>query len=139
MSLDSNPDAASGYTLLNLEEVKDSAPDHGFSDFGEARFANDQLGTSQTGLSFHRVKPGKRQAFGHRHEQAEEVYVVIGGSGRIALDDEVINVGLRDVVRISPDVARAIEAGSEGLELLAFGARHQGDGEILPGWWPEES
>lgn len=129
-------DASQGYTLLNLNEVKDMAPEYGYSEFGEARFANRQLNTGQTGLAFHRVKPGKRQAFGHRHEQAEEVYVVIAGSGRLALDDEILEIGPMDAVRIGPEIARAIEAGPEGLELLAFGARHEGDGEILPGWWP---
>ena len=138
MSSDKTQQATSGYTLLNLEEIKDSAPEFGFSEFGEARFANEQLGTGQTGFAFHRVKPGKRQAFGHHHDQAEEVYVVINGSGRIALDDEVRDIGLRDAIRIGPEVKRAIEAGPDGMELLAFGARHAGDGEILPGWWPEE-
>lgn len=130
--------APTGYTLVNLEEVKDLAPRFGYSELGEARFANEQLGTGQTGLAFHRVKPGKRQAFGHRHDQAEEVYVVIGGSGRIALDEEIRDLRPRDAVRVGPAIARAFEAGREGLELLAFGARHEGDGEILPGWWPEE-
>lgn len=139
MSTPHSQAAPGGYTLLNLEEVKDSAPDFGYAEFGEARFANEQLGTGQTGFAFHRVKPGKRQAFGHRHDQAEEVYVVIGGSGRIALDDAVRELGIRDAVRIGPEVSRAIEAGPEGLELLAFGARHEGDGEMLPGWWPDES
>lgn len=137
MSSPETPTAPAGYTLINLDQVNDMAPQFGYSEFGEARFANEQLGTGQTGLAFHRVKPGKRQAFGHRHDQAEEVYVVIGGSGRIALDDEVRELRLRDAVRIGPEVARAVEAGPEGLELLAFGARHDGDGEILPGWWPK--
>lgn len=138
MSHETQPQATPGYTILNLEEVKDSAPEYGYAEFGEARFASEQLGTGQTGVAFHRIKPGKRQAFGHRHEKAEEVYVVIGGSGRIALDDEVRDIGLRDAVRIGPEVTRAVEAGPEGLELLAFGARHSGDGELMMGWWPEE-
>lgn len=131
--------APSGYTIANLEEIADLAPRFGYAEVGEARFANEQLGTGQVGLAFHRIKPGKRQAFGHRHEQAEEVYVVIGGSGRIALGDEIRELKTRDAVRIGPEVARAVEAGPEGLELLAFGARHEGDGELLPGWWPEAS
>jgi mannose-6-phosphate isomerase-like protein (cupin superfamily) len=77
------------------------------------------------------VKPGCRQGFAHRHEAAEEVYVVVGGSGRIKLDDEIEEIRTLDAIRVAPKVARAFEAGPEGLELLAFGPRHEGDGEIL--------
>ncbi|HEV2074907.1 MAG TPA: hypothetical protein VGR10_01570, partial [Thermoleophilaceae bacterium] len=69
------------YTHRKLSEVEDSAAKFGFGEVQEARFANADLETEQTGLSYHRVKPGKRQAFGHRHDEAEEVYVVISGSG----------------------------------------------------------
>jgi hypothetical protein len=30
-------------------------------------------------------------------------------------------------------VTRAFEAGEDGLELLVFGPRHQGDGEVVHG------
>lgn len=129
-------EAASGYVVLNLNEVEDLAPKFGNDEVGEARFANEQLDTAQTGVAFHRIKPNKRQGFGHRHHEAEEVYVVIGGTGRIALGEEVVEVGPMDAIRIAPEVIRAVEAGPEGLELLAFGPRRKGDGEMLPGWWP---
>jgi mannose-6-phosphate isomerase-like protein (cupin superfamily) len=84
-----------------------------------------------------RVKPGKRQGFGHRHENAEEVYVVVSGSGRVKLDDEVVELKRLDAIRVSPEVMRQFEADDDGLEILAFGARHEGDGEIVPGWWDD--
>ena len=94
--------------------------------------------TEQTGLSYHRVKPGKRQGFGHRHEKAEEVYVVISGSGRVKLDDEILELADRDAVRVPAGVIRAFEAGDEGLEILAFGAHHGDDrGELIQGWWDD--
>jgi len=123
------------YTIKNLRAVEDSAPKFGLSEVQEARFAQDELGASDTGFSFHVLKPDRRQAFGHRHEQAEEVYVVIGGSGRVKLDDDVVEVGPLDAVRVSPAVVRAFEAGADGLEWIAFGPRHKGDGELLPEWW----
>lgn len=129
-------ESAPGFSIANLNEVEDLAPKFGNDAVGEARFANEQLGTTDTGVAFHRIKPNQRQGFGHRHEKAEEVYVVLGGSGRIALGEEVHELGPMDAIRIAPEVIRAVEAGPEGLELLAFGPRHQGDGEILPGWWP---
>ncbi len=123
------------YTVKNLREVNDSAAGAGFGEVQEARFATGDLDAKDTGLSFHTVKPGKRSAFGHRHENAEEVYVVVGGSGRIKLDDDVVDVGPLDAVRIAPQVTRAFEAGPEGLEVLAFAPRHEGDGAIEPGFW----
>jgi uncharacterized cupin superfamily protein len=126
------------YTHLNLEEVEDSAPEFGLGDKQEARFANGAMGTEQTGLSFHRIKPGQRQGFAHHHEEAEEVYVVLGGSGRVKLDDDVIELGPRDAVRVEGPVTRAFEAGEVGIEILAFGPRRDDDrGEILNGWWSD--
>jgi mannose-6-phosphate isomerase-like protein (cupin superfamily) len=125
------------YTLKSLTDVEDSAPRFGLVEIQEARFANDDLDVEQTGLSYHRLKPDRRQAFGHRHEKAEEVYVVLSGAGRVKLDDEVIELRALDALRLAPAVSRAFEAGPEGLELLAFGPRHPGDGELLPDWWKD--
>ena len=125
------------FTKKNLREVEDSAVKGGFSDNQEARFAGAALDAEQTGLALEVVKPGKRHAFGHRHENAEEVYVVLSGTGRMRLDDEIIEVGPLDAIRVSPSVMRAFEAGSERLEILVFGPRHEGDGEIDPGFWTD--
>jgi len=127
----------SAYTRRNLEDVKDSAPQFGFGEVQEAHFASGDLETQHTGVSFHRVKPGKRQGFAHRHDEAEEVYVVIGGSGRVKLDDEIVDIQRLDALRVSPKVTRQFEAGPDGLDLIAFGARHKGDGEVIPGWWSD--
>ena len=121
------------FTIKNLDEVKDSAPEFGFGELGEARFAHAELGARDTGFSFHRVKPDCKQAFAHRHDEAEEVYVVIGGSGAVRLDDETREIRRLDAIRVAPSVVRTFRAGPEGLELLAFGPRHEGDGELLHG------
>lgn len=125
------------YTHKRLTDVKDSAPEFGFEEIQEARFAKDDLDAEQTGVSHHRLKPGKRTPFGHRHERAEEVYVVLRGDGRLKLDDDVIEVGTLDAVRVAPGVTRAFEAGPGGIEVLAFGPRYDGDGEVIQGWWSE--
>ena len=126
-----------GYTHKNLSEVKDSAPRFGADEFQEARFAREDLEAEQAGLSHIKVKPGKRMPFGHKHDEAEEIYVVIAGSGRIKLDDEIVDVVELDAIRISPEVARCMEAGPEGLSVLAVGAHHDKDGEVLPNWWAD--
>jgi mannose-6-phosphate isomerase-like protein (cupin superfamily) len=119
------------YTIKNLRDVEDMAPRFGYEEVQEARFAGKTLDAERTGLAFLRVKPGQRQAFAHRHDEAEEIYVILSGSGRIKLDDEIIDVKELDAIRIAPGVGRALEAGDDGLELLAFGTHHEKDAEIL--------
>jgi mannose-6-phosphate isomerase-like protein (cupin superfamily) len=128
---------AGPYTLKRLTDVEDSAPKFGFGDVQEARFANGDLETEHTGVSHLRVKPGERQAFAHRHDNAEEVYVVLAGSGRVKLDDEILEVEALDAIRVAPGVTRKFEAGPDGIELLAFGPRHEGDGELISDWWTD--
>ena len=125
------------FTLKNLAEVNDSATKFGYAEVQEARFAKDELEAEQTGVSYQRLKPGKRQAFAHRHERAEEVYVVLRGSGQAKLDDQLVELRTLDAIRVAPGVTRAFQAGRDGLELLAFGPRHDGDGDVLPGWWKD--
>lgn len=123
--------------LQKLTDVADSAARFGYGEIGTARFATKALQAQRTGVSRHHLRPNRRHAFGHRHEQAEEVYVVLSGSGRLKLDDEIVEVGPLDAIRVAPPVMRAFDAGPDGLELLAFGPHHRGDGEIVPGWWSD--
>lgn len=125
-----------GYTLENLEDVKNSAEEYGFGEFQESRFANGVLDLTQAGLSFHRIKPGQRQPFAHSHDESEEVYVIIGGSGRAMLDNDLVDLKKFDAIRVAPSVIRAFEADSDGLELIAFGQHLDNDrGEMFNGWW----
>ena len=125
------------YTIRNLRETEDSAPKFGFDELGEAHFPRKELGADSIGLAYQVLKPGKRQAFGHRHEKAEEIYVVLSGTGRVRLDDEIVEVGELDAIRVAPSVTRAFEAGTDGLVVLAFGPRHESDGEIEPDFWSD--
>jgi mannose-6-phosphate isomerase-like protein (cupin superfamily) len=122
------------HSKKNLKDVKDSAPEFGFDAVQEAHFAGKQLDAEDTGLSYHVVKAGQRQGFAHRHDKAEEIYVILSGEGRIKLDDDVEAVGPMDAIRVAPHVARAFEASEDApLEILAFGPRHDKDGEVLEG------
>jgi quercetin dioxygenase-like cupin family protein len=130
-------EARDDFEIENLDRIEDAAPGIGLGEVGEARFASGQMGLEQTGFSFYRLKPGKRQPFGHRHDAAEEVYLVLAGSGRVKLDEQVREIGRLDAIRVAPPVVRSFEAGPEGLEVLVFGARFEGDGELLHGWWTD--
>lgn len=125
------------YTLKNLQEVEDQAVEFGIGEIQEARFPAEDVGAESTGFGHQVIHPGKRQGFAHRHVAAEEVYVVIGGAGQVKLDDEIIELGRLDALRVAPGVTRQFEAGPDGLELLAFGPRHKGDGEIIQGFWED--
>lgn len=127
------------YTLLNLREVEDKAPQFGFAPNLESRFAREPLGLEKSGLSHFRLAPGFRIPFGHTHSEQEEIYVVVSGSGRIRLDGEVLDLEQWDAVRIAPGTWRNLEAGPEGAEVLAFGAPNTGgaDLEMVPNWWTD--
>jgi mannose-6-phosphate isomerase-like protein (cupin superfamily) len=119
------------YTIKNLRDVEDMAASQGVGDVQEARFAHGDLNAEQIGISLQKVKPGKRHAIAHRHKEAEEVYVVVAGSGRMKLDDDVEEIHELDAIRVAPSVTRSFEAGDEGLEIVAFSPRAQGDAEIV--------
>lgn len=127
---------ATGYTHLNLEaDVEDMAPRFGMDQQGEARFATRPLEAQRTGLSHQRLRPGMRQAFGHRHHHAEEVFLVLSGSGRIKIDDEINDVKPLDAIRVAPGSTRAFEAGPTGLEFVVFGTHHRGDAIVDQAFW----
>ena len=123
------------YAKKNLREVEDSALKYGLSSTQEARFPRQDLSAEQTGLNYLIIKPGQREAFAHRHREAEEVYVALAGSGRVKLDDELVDLGRLDAVRVSPSTARSFEAGPDGLEVLIFGPHVEGDAKMVPDFW----
>ena len=118
------------YTKLNLrEEVEDQAPKFGMSPDMEFRSARVPLDMQNAGISFLRVAPGFRVPFGHHHNVQEEVYVLVGGSARLKLDDEIVELKPWDAVRIAKETMRNFEGGPEGAELIAVGAPNTGPGD----------
>src|SRR5690349_23435842 len=116
-----------GYTKKNLQDVDNSAPD-GAGDALEARFARKHLDSEHLGVSYFRYGPGFRSPIGHRHREQEEAYVVVSGSGRIRLGDEVRELGQWDVVGVAPTIIRAFEGGPDGTGMVAIGADRPGGG-----------
>jgi mannose-6-phosphate isomerase-like protein (cupin superfamily) len=129
------------YTLLNLKsDVEDSGERFGYAPHMEARFARKPLNLEQSGISYFRLAPGYRVPFGHLHSEQEEVYVLLSGSARVKLDDEILELSPMDAVRIPTSVKRGLEAGPEGAEVLAFGApdTDNKDIEMDQGFWPAD-
>ncbi len=116
-------------------EIEDSAASRG-PDI-EARFARKHLDSQHVGVSYFRYGPNYRSPIGHRHREQEEAYVVVSGSGRVKLDDEVMELRQWDVLRVAPHVVRSFEAGPDGLEVIAVGNDRPegGDGEMIPDHW----
>src|SRR5664279_5250815 len=125
----------SDYAIKNLKDVEDSAADRGPE--VEARFARKHLESDHLGVSYFRYGPGFKAPFGHRHREQEEAYVVVSGSGRVRLDDDVIELRQWDVIRVAPAVVRAFEGGPDGIELIAVGSDRPevGDGEMVQEFW----
>jgi quercetin dioxygenase-like cupin family protein len=125
------------HAIVNLLELDDSAG--GQVPGLEARFGRKHLGSRDLGVSLFRYEPGTRVPGGHSHREQEEAYVVVGGSGRVRLDDEVHEIRRWDVIRVAPEVVRAFEAGSEGLDVIAVGGPKPEGGDGVPSErpWPD--
>lgn len=130
---------ASDHDIVNIKEVEDLAPRFGLAPQLESRFAKGPLGLTRLGLSYFRLAPGFRQPFGHRHAEQEEVYVVLSGSVRMKVDDDVVELGALDAIRLPPEAMRCPEAGPNGAELLVAGAPllEDSDAEMVSDWWTD--
>jgi mannose-6-phosphate isomerase-like protein (cupin superfamily) len=124
------------WSIVNLKaDVDNSAERFGLAPDLEARFARNPLGLEGGGFSYQKLAPDFRAPTGHRHQGQEEVYVVVAGSGRVKLNDEVRELQQWDAVRVPPGVARGFASGPDGLELLAIGFGEGGDAEMLQDFW----
>jgi len=129
----------SSYTKKNLErDVENQAPKFGMPDELNARFARTALDGKTLGLSLMSLAPGFRIPFGHKHSDQEEVYVVVRGSARVKVEDDVVELGEWDAIRFDKNTMRNVEAGPEGVTYLAFGAGDDPrDAEMVQNWWSE--
>jgi ketosteroid isomerase-like protein/mannose-6-phosphate isomerase-like protein (cupin superfamily) len=134
MGLGSGAAATTAFTIKNLMEVEDSGLVSGL----EARVARSHLDSEHLGVSHFRYAPGVRTPFGHSHGEQEEAYVVVRGSGRARIGDEIVALRRWDVLRVAPQAVRALEGGPDGMELIAVGSRLREDdgGQTIEGFWP---
>jgi mannose-6-phosphate isomerase-like protein (cupin superfamily) len=127
-----------GYGKVNLKEVEDQAPKFGLSPDLEARFARVALEAERIGVTYQRLAPNYRLPWGHKHKTQEEVYVLVGGSGRAKIDDDVVELKPWDALRVSKEAVRSFEAGPDGAEFVVVGAPGgPGDAENVDNWWSD--
>ena len=122
------------WTKKNFSDVPDVSPDGVDIDW---RFTRKALGSPDLGVSRFTYQPGAKMPWGHRHRMQEEAYVVVGGSGRAKLDEEIVEISVWDVIRVAPSVVRSFEAGPNGLEVICIGGRKSEgvDGQPVEGFW----
>jgi mannose-6-phosphate isomerase-like protein (cupin superfamily) len=127
------------FTLRNIKDLEDIGPRFdGAPDLD--RPATEALELEKSGLTYQRVPPGYRFPYGHMRKKQEEVYVVLGGSGRMKGDDEIVELKEWDAVRVPPGTWRGYEAGPEGLEILVIAAPSEAQREDVDGqrdWWAD--
>jgi mannose-6-phosphate isomerase-like protein (cupin superfamily) len=124
------------YTKTHLWDVENQAPKFNMPAGMEARFARRALEGKTLGMSLMKLAPNFRIPFGHKHEHQEEIYVVVRGSARVKVDDEIVQLREWDAIRFDESTMRNMEAGPEGVEYLAFGAGEDPlDADMAPGWW----
>jgi quercetin dioxygenase-like cupin family protein len=128
----------SAYTIVNLRELEDQAPNFGLAPDLEARFARVALDAELVGVTYQRLAPNFRVPWGHTHKTQEEVFIVLDGSLRVKLEDEVKELKPFDAVRVSKETMRGFEAGPEGVVMIAIGCPGgPGDAETTPDWWTD--
>jgi mannose-6-phosphate isomerase-like protein (cupin superfamily) len=128
-----------GYTALQLDEVEDQAPNVGLSSEVQLRMARVPLECEKSGITYMKAAPGWRSPVGHSHKQQEEIYVLIHGSARMKLGDDLVDMRPWTAIRVAPETMRALESGPDGAELIAIGAPNTGpgDGNIVEDWWAD--
>jgi mannose-6-phosphate isomerase-like protein (cupin superfamily) len=127
-----------GYTMQNLKEIENQGVNFGLDENDiQLRMAKDPLECADCGLTYMRLGPGWRTPFGHNHKTQEEIYVLVNGSARMKIEDEVVEMKPFTAVRVSPETMRSYEGGSDGAELIVIGTPRTGggDADIVPGWW----
>ena len=126
------------YTVKNLSETPDSAVKFGLSGARRGALPARRARRRVDGpLLPSCSSPASARPFGHRHEEAEEVYVVLVGQRARSprRRDRRRRAAGRDPR--GAEVTRALEAGDDGLEWIVFGARHDKDGELDHEFWKD--
>lgn len=85
-----------------------------------------KLGLQAVALGLIKIPPHEGYTFTHSHEQQEEVYIVIEGSGQIQVNRELVELVPGDLVRVAPEARRALKAGAEGMFVICSGAVRAG-------------
>jgi mannose-6-phosphate isomerase-like protein (cupin superfamily) len=131
--------AVAAYQIVKLEDVDDWLGDYP----GEMRGITYAIGAEQVAIT-HRRMPrhtGSKGSYGHRHRTQEEIVFVLRGRLQFKLDDEIVELGRHDAIRIPPETVRGIwNDEPEDAEIVIVSRRiddPSGDVESVENFWPE--
>lgn len=129
----------SDYTVVKVSDVPDQGPNLGIAPDVEIRFLRNDLGCADCGVSYARIAPNGKRESGHRHKRQEEIYLLVSGSARIKVGDDIVDLEPWTAVRVPPDTTRALAAGPEGAEFVLVGAPNTGPGDAIdePEFWKD--
>jgi mannose-6-phosphate isomerase-like protein (cupin superfamily) len=126
------------YQIVHLDDVDDWLGDYP----GEMRGVTYAIGAEQVALTHRRMPQhtGSKGSYGHRHKTQEELYFVLSGRLQFKLNDEIVEVGARQAVRVPPQTWRGVwNDEPEDAELVIVSPRiddPMGDVEQVDGFWP---
>ena len=103
---------------------------------GALRRVRAALGVTTFGMQIVELPPNSGDGYPrHIHDDQEEVFLALRGSGEIVAGDETHELDGETVVRVGPGVPRQIRSGPDGLRVLALGGML--DGAYAPRPWTE--
>lgn len=114
------------YQVVSLEDVDDWLGDYP----GEMRGITYAIGAEQVALTHRRMPQhtGSKGSYGHRHKKQEEIYFVLSGKLQFKLNDEIVEIGERQAVRIPPQTWRGVwNDEAEDAELIIISTRDSDD------------
>jgi mannose-6-phosphate isomerase-like protein (cupin superfamily) len=129
----------SDYTVVKVSDVPDQGPNLGIAPDVEIRFLRNDLGCEDCGVSYARIAPNGKRPEGHRHKRQEEIYLLVSGSARIKVGDDIVDLEPWTAVRVPADTIRALAAGPDGAEFVLVGAPNTGPGDAIdePDFWKD--
>jgi uncharacterized cupin superfamily protein len=84
-----------------------------------------QLGAENLGARFWRLRPGQASTK-HRHRVTVELYVVLDGTGRIRVDDDLLELPRLSSLLVQPDSLRQVFNDTDQDALwLVFGTPNE--------------
>src|SRR5947208_7216529 len=111
-----------GYQVVNLEDVDDWLGDYP----GEMRGITYAIGAQQVALTHRRMPQhtGSKGSYGHLQRTQEELYFVLRGKLQFKLDDDIVELGKHQAIRIAPQTWRGVwNDEPEDAELVIVSVR----------------
>ena len=106
----------SGYAVKNIDEMEAIFR-------GAFKRARAELGVESFGMQVIDLPPSYENypEHDHSHDDQEEVFLVMRGSGEIEIEGERFPLDSDHIARVGPETKRKIWPGADGVRLVVFG------------------